>query len=216
MIAALYVDARGPYPKFDDVDAWDTERDARRFAGPGPIVAHPPCAAYGRLAHIANRAEGEAALGILAVAQVRRFGGVLEHPWRSALWAFMDLPRPGEFPDEHGGWCVQADQCEWGHPARKTTWLYLVGVPKSAIEKPPFPGRRPTHWASGGRQREGTRTKQGKPVPPGIKVCSSAQRNRTPIAFARYLVRLAASVRTEEHRKLAVIRMGMVRSEGDS
>lgn len=208
MIAALYVDARGPYPKLGDVDVWDAERDARRFPGPGPIVAHPPCSAYGRLSHISNRPEDEAALGPLAVAQVRRYGGVLEHPWRSALWDFMHLPRPGEFPDEHGGWCVQVDQCEWGHPARKTTWLYLVGVPASALEAPPMPGRKPTHWASGGRQHEGTRTKQGKAVPPGIKVCSRAQRNRTPIEFARYLVRLAASAEIDAERVRSRMRAG--------
>jgi hypothetical protein len=39
---------------------------------------------------------------------------------------------------------------------------------------------------------ESSRT--GNPVPPGIKVCSAAQRRRTPPLFAEYLVRLARSV----------------------
>jgi len=120
---------------------------------------------------------------------VRRWGGVLEHPARSALFAY--LPKPGERPDRWGGFSLEVDQCEWGHPARKRTWLYLVGVPRSALAAPPFFGRAPTHWVSG-RRRRGT-SSDGGLVPPGVKVCSRAQRNRTPVLFARYLVRLARS-----------------------
>ena len=43
MIAALYIDPRGPYPKMAEVDCWDETRDARLYDGPHAIVAHPPC-----------------------------------------------------------------------------------------------------------------------------------------------------------------------------
>lgn len=43
VIAALYVDRRGPYWDREGVDAWDIERDARLYKGPHPVVAHPPC-----------------------------------------------------------------------------------------------------------------------------------------------------------------------------
>ena len=208
-VHALYVDPRGPYPKLlDESHCWDAERDAFNYEGPGPIVAHPPCGPWGNSRHLYKGAawDLERACAPLAVEQVRRFGGVLEHPAGSRLWggpsclnrkgalpgAVVDLPFLGDAPDAYGGRTYQVEQVEWGHVARKRTWLYVVGVPhakvKRLIERRPFPGREPTHWVSGRR---------GSPraydnVPPGIKVCSAEQRRRTPDAFAAFLVLLAA------------------------
>lgn len=50
MIAALYVETDGPYFGLDGVDPWDIRRDARLYTGPHPVVAHPPCARWGRYA----------------------------------------------------------------------------------------------------------------------------------------------------------------------
>ena len=50
MIAALYVDPNGVYASLHDVDLWDETRDARTYTGPWPVVAHPPCARWSRLA----------------------------------------------------------------------------------------------------------------------------------------------------------------------
>lgn len=50
MIAALYVERDGVYYGLPGVDPWDEERDARTYAGPWPVVAHPPCARWCRLA----------------------------------------------------------------------------------------------------------------------------------------------------------------------
>ena len=85
-----------------------------------------------------------------------------------------------------------------GRVMRRVAALYVdergpypaMRVPRSALEAPPFPGREPTHWLSGSR---GKSSRTGNPVPPGIKVCSAAQRRRTPPLFAEYLVRLARS-----------------------
>ena len=49
MIAALYVAKGGCYSGLPGVDAWDEERDARRYAGPWPVVAHPPCQRWGKM-----------------------------------------------------------------------------------------------------------------------------------------------------------------------
>jgi hypothetical protein len=187
-VAALYVDSKGPYPGLV-AHWWDEARDARRYAGPYPVIAHPPCGPWGRLKHMYTKQDRTCAL--VAVEQVRRFGGVLEHPRYSRLWDHCDLPRPGELPDAFGGITIEVNQCDWGHVARKATWLYLVGVHNAG---PVLPRREPTHWISGGRGRAGTKRKT-TPVPPGIKVCSAQQRRRTPIAFARWLVALAESVR---------------------
>ena len=42
MIAALYVQTGGSYFDLPDVDPYDQDRDARTYAGPWPVVAHPP------------------------------------------------------------------------------------------------------------------------------------------------------------------------------
>ncbi len=42
-IAALYVATDGCYFGLSGVDTWDQARDARKYAGPYPVVAHPPC-----------------------------------------------------------------------------------------------------------------------------------------------------------------------------
>lgn len=55
MIAALYVARGGAYWDLDGVDPWDEARDARLYAGPWPVVAHPPCSAWSMLAPV-NRA----------------------------------------------------------------------------------------------------------------------------------------------------------------
>lgn len=178
--AALYVDSRGPYPKL--TDAWDATRDATQYDGPGPIVAHPPCGPWGVMRHLSKSPDKY--LAPIAVGQVRRLGGVLEHPRGSTLWSAVGLPLPGAPPDGWGGFTIAVSQCDWGHVARKRTWLYIVGL---VGPLPPMPApREPTHWASG------SRTAKRGPVPPGIKVCSAEQRRRTPPAFAVWLLDLAS------------------------
>lgn len=194
MIAALYIDPRGPYPSLPDVDCWDLERDARLYAGPRPVVAHPPCGPWGALRHLYQDDEHDCAP--VAVRQVREFGGVLEHPAKSRLWAAQDLPEPGGFRDRFGGFTLEVDQCAWGHVARKSTWLYFVGVDRSVAMSGIRTGGTPTHWASGSRVNpDRPSSRQGSPVPPGIKVCSAQQRRRTPVEFARWLVSIARGVK---------------------
>lgn len=52
MIAALYVQTDGCYYGLPDVDPWDLTRDARRYRGPHPVIAHPPCQLWGPLAAV--------------------------------------------------------------------------------------------------------------------------------------------------------------------
>lgn len=184
-VAVLYVDPRGPYPGLVR-DWYDEKRDAKTYAGPWPVVAHPPCGPWGALKHLNRRQDPEC--GPRAVEQVRAYGGVLEHPAASGLFKHCGMPAPGELPDAWGGRTIEVCQVDWGHPARKRTWLYIVG----ACVLPPFPpSREPTHWVSGGRvPRKGN---AGGVVPPGIKVCSAQQRRRTPLAFAQWLLEVARS-----------------------
>ena len=167
MIAALYVDPRGPYPLLPGVECWDSRRDARLYPGPWPVIAHPPCGPWGRY-H--QRCHQDASLAPAAVAAVRRWGGVLEHPIDSNLWPACRLPMPGWLPDPWGGWSIKIDQCHWGHPARKRSWLYVVGIGQE--ELPPIPP-----W------QEPTRM---------LEDMAKSARHLTPPLFAAWLVRLVA------------------------
>jgi hypothetical protein len=187
-VAALYVDRLGPYTKLLGPEfCWDEERDAENYAGPWPVVAHPPCGPWSSLRHLYRGAD--APLGLVAFAQVRRWGGALEQPARSRLFLAADAPSPGSFRDSWGGVTMFVNQCDFGHVARKPTWVYMVRVDVSRVTVPP--PRKPTHWCSGGG------TGRGK-TPPGIKVCSAQQRRRTPTVFAEWLVELARTVPQSE------------------
>ena len=137
MIAALYVETDGAYFACPGVDAWDVERDARRYAGPHPVVAHPPCQRYGRYAASHPITGRIAQVGAddgcfeAALAAVRRWGGVIEHPAHSKAWAIYGLEKPAHGggwtqPDLWGGRSCYVEQGHYGHFSRKPTWLYVV------------------------------------------------------------------------------------------
>ena len=138
MIAALYVETNGVYFGLVDVDPWDEARDARCYAGPNPVVAHPPCQRWGRMkgggpslpgGRVPHHDEGCFAAAMTAV---RNFGGVLEHPKDSSAWDYFGLMKPPATggwvkADAFGGWTCCVDQGHYGHFANKRTWLYAVG-----------------------------------------------------------------------------------------
>jgi hypothetical protein len=128
MIAALYVDPNGSYYGLPGVELWTKFRDARTYAGPHPVVAHPPCQTWGRFAHRALDENDEGCFAA-ALEAVRRWGGVLEHPAGSNAWQQHGLRRPllaGWQRDIDGGWCCRVEQAWYGHKARKPTWLYAM------------------------------------------------------------------------------------------
>ena len=140
MIAALYVQASGCYAGLPGVDPWPEERDARTYAGPWPVVAHPPCERWGAYAtggpsYRGTKVEGDdGGCFLAALLAVRKFGGVLEHPRGSRAWARFGLPKPSPTggwtgPDLCGGYSCCVEQGHYGHAARKATWLYYVGPP---------------------------------------------------------------------------------------
>ena len=189
-VAALYVERGGPYFSIDGVEPWDVERDARTYAGPWPVVAHPPCGPWGALKHLYKGNEHDCAPSALRC--VRRHGGVLEHPARSRFFEHARLPRPGEHADAFGGFTVEIDQCAWGHVARKTTWLYIVGAKRADVMRRIRTGGTPTHWVSGFHSK----SFDPDAAPSGIKICSGPQRRRTPRALGEWLVALARSTVT--------------------
>lgn len=203
MIAALYVQTGGCYFGLPDVDPWDAARDARRYAGPHPVVAHPPCARWCRLAGLVEARWGhkrgdDGGCFAAALAAVRAWGGVLEHPAYSDAWAAFDLPAPprrgGWVRGLCGGWACHVEQGRYGHPAKKATWLYAVGV----ADLPPLRwGSVPDHetkaWVSWCGNH--TRTGAGASRPRVNKRVAA----RTPIEFRDLLLSIARNAvqRTE-------------------
>lgn len=114
MVAALFVRKDSVYKTMPNVDAWDMDRDARNWPGGNPIVAHPPCRGWGGLSHMANATEEEKELAVWSIAQIRKYGGVLEHPKKSKLWPHLSLPKPGKGFDQYGGWTLGVAQQWWG------------------------------------------------------------------------------------------------------
>lgn len=208
MIAALYVQTGGCYCGLEDVDPWDEERDARLYAGPWPVIAHPPCQRWGRYYHggpswlkagnppkILGDDEG---CFSAALAAVRKWGGVLEHPKDSKAWDHFGIRRPRS----DGGWYPSGDGAVWsgltccveqghyGHLARKPTWLYAVGLDQYAYQ---LSGEPHLIW--------GPSVVEGRTTPSKARgMCerlSSRQRQQTPPAFRDLLIELASTTRRE-------------------
>lgn len=183
-VAVLFARSDSIYKGSDLADVYDIERDARNYRGNLPVVAHPPCRAWGRLRHFAKPRSDEKDLALFAVDAVRRFGGVLEHPTASMLWPAAGLPRPGSGRDEFGGWSIQVPQFWWGHRAEKSTWLYIVGCAPADIPRIPLVlGDAPCVLET---------QKKGPNRRPSI---SRPEREATPPAFAAWLLDLAQRCR---------------------
>ena len=143
VVSVLCTCERSAYAAIDGVECYGVDRDAYTFGGGGPVVAHPPCRAWGKLKRFSKADEREKALAPFCVEIVRRHGGVLEHPKGSSLWAHCQLPTPKAGGlDAYGGWTVEVDPYDWGFPAHKPTYLYIVGAsPIDVVATVGFPER---------------------------------------------------------------------------
>jgi len=191
-IAALFVETDGCYFNLPEVDPWDFKRDARKYKGPLPVVAHPPCQLWGRFAHVNyarwggehNRPGNDGGCFASALASVRRWGGVLEHPAFSDAWSAYSLSKPtaiGWRKCADSEWTCEVWQSAYGHKANKRTWIYYVGQ-KTPVD---FLWDRPvgTHQIGFHDQRGKERNK------PTI---SGKAASATPIKFRDALLSLAA------------------------
>lgn len=137
IVAALFVQTDGAYFGLEGVDPWDEPRDARKYLGPHPVVAHPPCSRWCKPLAKVNQTRYGHKIGDdggcfqAALNMVEFWGGVLEHPAHSYAWDRFALPRPARgiwYKDStRPGWVTEVSQSAYGHPARKNTWLYYVG-----------------------------------------------------------------------------------------
>ncbi len=182
-VVVLFVRADSIYKTLPGVECYDEARDARTWPGGCPVVAHPPCRAWGRFRAWALADDAEKALAPWAAGMVRLWGGVLEHPAASSLWGECRMPRPGEDPDARGGYTVAVEQHWWGHRARKPTWLYICGCAPADLPAMPLMLTEATHVVA--RDRRGNGSNRTKPH------CTHREREATPAAFAEWLVAVA-------------------------
>jgi hypothetical protein len=182
-ISALFVRKDSVY-KTLGVDCWDIDRDAVKWPGGNPIIAHPPCRAWGQLSHFARPREGEKELAIKSVEWIRQWGGVLEHPAASRLWKEINLPYPGKY-DEYGGFSICIDQFWFGHKAAKKTLLYICGCKQSDLPLIPLRFDAITYVVSSCKRNKAGRRGNGK------KEITKSEREHTPIELAKWLVKVA-------------------------
>ena len=204
IVSALFVQRGGCYWDLPGVDPWDEERDARLYAGPHPVVAHPPCERWGRywgggpMLHgtpMQKKLGDDDGCFVAALAAVRRWGGVLEHPEGSHAWRAHGLnlpPRGGGWvnADFEGGWTCCVEQGAYGHRARKATWLYAHGMEPPSLRW----GRAPGDFTL---LDEGFHSKaeRARKIKTGIcQRLSSRQRAATPHEFRDILISMARSV----------------------
>lgn len=142
MIAALYVRTGGCYYGLDNIDPWDETRDARLYGGPYAVIAHPPCQRWGKFwagspPHISRTGQrkikgDDGGCFAAALASVRKWGGVLEHPYMSYAWPHFGIPKPhrlgGWIPTGDGGFTCCVEQGRYGHYGRKPTYLLTYGI----------------------------------------------------------------------------------------
>jgi hypothetical protein len=188
-IAVLFARDDSIYKTLPGCDVWDKVRDAVNFQGPSPVIAHPPCRAWGRLRKLANPEPGEKDLAFFAVDAVRKYGGVLEHPAGSTLWYAAGLPEGGLL-DEFGGWTLPISQKWFGHRAEKKTLLYIVGITREELPPIPYTLGEATHvCCASGRRKDGKRLLKGdQGWRPEI---TKSEREATPAAFAKWLCAIA-------------------------
>lgn len=191
LCAALYVQPDGCYSDLDSIDAWPEERDARKYEGVLPVVAHPPCQLWGKMAKVNfarwggehNKPGNDGGCFLSALNSVLIWGGVLEHPAQTYAWKEYGLTKPekGKWVKcSNGGYVCEVWQSAYGHRANKATWLFYAG------DNPPLEMNwdRPkgTHQVGFQDQRGKARNKP---------TLSKREANATPIKFRDALIELA-------------------------
>ena len=189
MIAVLFARNDSKYKQLDGYDVYDIDRDARNYDKDYPVIAHPPCRAWGMLSHMANPRPDEKDLAWFALEQVRKNGGVLEHPTGSRLWKEAKLPLADEFPDDFGGFTIEIDQFDFGHVAHKKTKLYICGIDRTDLPALPEKNLAPTDRSICGNVK-------------GTKRCTQYQREYTPDNLINFMTEICKRINDDNNKRI--------------
>lgn len=196
VVAALFVCPKGPYWSDPRCECWDEARDARNYRGPLPVVAHPPCESWSKPSALREHRYGlpqgiDGGCFASALQSLHRWGGVLEHPSESLAWLEYQLARPvyGDWMPARDSrqrvyWVTECWQVDYGHRARKRTWLAYVGANRPA----PMVAQKRQHVAC----VSGMTNRSKRPTANRNRVWT-AEAKRSPAAFADALIELAAN-----------------------
>jgi len=167
-------------------DVWDIDRDARNWPGGHAGIFHPPCRAWATLAQFAKPRPDEKLLAIWSIDQIRKWGGVLEHPVNSRLWPDW-LPLPGTI-DEYGGFSICVNQSWWGHKAEKKTLLYICGTTEQNMPEIPLSFDRIDYCVRYSKYQWKLRKERGIK---SVQEITKREREQTPVEFAKWLIEVA-------------------------
>jgi hypothetical protein len=136
-----------------------------------------------------------------ALASVRRWGGVLEHPEASHAWAHHSLNKPPKtggwiVADFEGGWTCCVEQGHYGHLARKATWLYAKGVELPSL-KWGHSGQRLRMEVGYHSAEERAAAKKRETKKGAVHYLSKTQRAATPEPFKSLLLDMAKTLTTK-------------------
>lgn len=198
MIAALFVQPNGVYSNLLNVEPWGLpDRDARLYQGVYPVIAHPPCARWGRFWRGCLRSGSKRySLGDdngcfeSALLSVMKWGGVIEHPADSHAWKRFNIntpPRSGGWISaglfHYGAYTCCVEQGNYGHRARKATWLYVCNYQGTLPE---------LRWEASEIDSLHANSEGN------ILYMCKRERERTPVEFRDLLISIARNCRKEK------------------
>jgi hypothetical protein len=151
-------------------ECYGKERNALTYTGDKPVIAHPPCRAWGTMKHWAKPEIGEKELALWAFDLVNKNGGILEHPLRSELWKTVNTSTGHLFP---------INQLDFGHVCTKPTMLYISGLQTlSSLPTIPLTFKQPTHKIQSMKSEFGRK----------LKWANKNQREGTPEKLAQWMI----------------------------
>jgi len=175
MINVLFCQVKSNYHNFP-CKVWTKQNDAFTIPGSNVVIAHPPCAQWSRLRKFSEYRPLERFAGPFSVRYVQKHGGIVEHPNGTRLFDYCGIAR-SKLPDQYGGFLMSVQQNWFGHPCKKETLLYIVGILPGELPPMPLSFDAIQHTVSSSKTSKNEISKK--------------MREHTPPAFCKWLLQVA-------------------------